>query len=208
MLASHCRRAIFNNVRRSFSSLVVAEQFEGKLADNVTNVVGAASQFGEDVHVLLHGKDPESQLDGLSKISGISKVILAKHDDLENPTATDLANVAQKALTDGGYKRLLTPSTNFGKDFLPRIAGKIDSQPITDVIKIESENTFQRPVYSGNLVSTVESHDDIKLITVRSTNFDASPEGALDAPTEELDVSDCVGTSGYTYEFVDNIVEK
>ncbi len=207
MLASHCRRALFNNVKRSFSSLVVAEQFEGKLGDNVTNVVSAASEFGEDVHVLLHGKDPESQVEDLSKISGISKVILAKHDNLENPTATDLANVAQKALTDGGYKRLLTSATNFGKDFIPRIAGKIDSQPITDVIKIESENVFHRPVYAGNAVSVVESSDDVKLITVRPTNFDAA-EGSSGAETEEIDVSDCVGVHGYTFEHIQNIVEK
>lgn len=208
MLAGHLRRSLFNNSRRCFSSLVVAEQFEGKLGDNVTNVVSAASEFGEDVHVLLHGKDPQSQVDDLSKISGVSKILLAKHDNLENPTADDLANVAQKALTEGGYKRLLTPATNFGKDFIPRIGGKIDSQPITDVIKIESENVFHRPVYAGNAVSVVESSDDIKLITVRPTNFDATPEGGSDAATEDLDVSDVVGNTGYTFEQIENIVEK
>ena len=206
MLSSHFRKAFFNNSIRNFSSLVVADQFEGKLNENITNVVSAASEFGEDVHVLLHGKDPESQIADLSKISGISKIYIGKHDLLENPTASDLASVAQKVLLSGGYKRLLTPATNFGKDFIPRIAGKINSQPITDVIRIESENVFQRPIYAGNAISTVESSDEIKLITIRPTSFNDSPEGTNSAPVEEMDISDCIG--GVGSEFIENIVEK
>jgi len=157
MFSRQISKTILRTSHYNFSSLVVAEQFQGKLGDNTRSVVKAASEFGEDIHILVHGKDPESQASEAKKISGVSKVLLAKHDDLENATASDLAAVAQKVLKDGGYKRLITPSTNFGKDFIPRIAGKIDVQPITDVIKVESENVFHRPVYAGNAISIVES---------------------------------------------------
>lgn len=206
MFSKHLTTNFFKHSNRRFSSLVVAEQFEGKLGDNIRNVVNAASQFGEDIHVLLHGKDPESQLSGVKTISGVKKILLAKHDSLENPTASDLASVAQKVLQDGGYKRLLTPATNFGKDFIPRIAGKIDSQPITDVIKIESESTFHRPVYAGNAVSVVESSDKVKLITVRPTNFNASEDGGEEAPTESVEVDGCIG--GVHAEWIENKVKK
>lgn len=190
MFATHFRKSILKTSDKRFSSLIVAEQFEGKVSMNIRNIVGAASKFGEDVHVLLHGKNPESQLDNVSKISGVSKVILAKHDSLENASSSDLANVSHKVLVSGGYKRLLTSATNFGKDFIPRIAGKIDSQPITDVIKIESENVFHRPVYAGNAISIVESSDATKLITVRPTNFEPVEDGSTTAQSESVDVSD------------------
>ena len=206
MFMQNFKRSLFGASRKNFSTLVVAEQFEGKLGENVRNVVNAASQFGEDIHVLLHGKDPQSQVDGVKGISGVSKVILAKHDSLENPVASDLASVAHKVLKAGGYKRLLTPATNFGKDFIPRIAGKIDSQPITDVIKIESESLFHRPVYAGNAISVVESSDECKLITIRPTNFDPAEDGGDEAATEEVDVSDCLGS--VKAEWVENMVKK
>jgi electron transfer flavoprotein alpha subunit len=206
MMLKAAQKHFFKQSNRKFSSLVVAEQFEGKLGDNIRNVVNAASQFGEEIHVLIHGKDPESQIVGVKKISGVKKILLAKHDHLENPIASDLAVVAQKVLQNGGYKRLLTPATNFGKDFIPRIAGKIDSQPITDVIKIESENKFHRPVYAGNAISIVESSDSIKLITVRPTNFEASGDGEDEVPTENVDVDGCIG--GVQAEWIENKVKK
>jgi electron transfer flavoprotein alpha subunit len=205
MLANNLRRAFKKPAERNFSSLIIAEQFQGKASENIRNVVNAASQFGEDIHVLLHGKDPESQVAGIQNIAGVSKILLAKHDSLENASGSDLANIAVKALADGGYKRLLTPSTNFGKDFIPRVA-KIDSQPITDVIKIIDENTFQRPVYAGNAIATVESSDKVKLLTVRPTNFDSTQDGSDTATSEEIDISECLGS--VTSEWVENMVKK
>jgi electron transfer flavoprotein alpha subunit len=207
MLTNYLRKSLLKTSNRHFSSLIVAEQFEGKVSENVRSVVGAASKFGEDVHILLHGKDPESQLDRVYKIAGVSKVILAKHDNLENASSSDLANVSHKVLISGGYKRLLTPATNFGKDFIPRIAGKIDSQPITDVVKIESEHVFHRPVYAGNAISIVESTDATKLITVRPTNFDPVADGSDTAQSESVDVSDCIGDK-FKAEWIQNIVAK
>ena len=206
MLANQFRKSMVTLGNRHFSSLIVAEQFEGKASDNLRNVVKAASEFGEDIHVLVHGKDPQSQASQISKIKGIGKILLAQHDDLENATASNLASVAEKALTEGGYKRMLTTATNFGKAFIPRVAGKIDSQPITDVIKIESENVFHRPVYAGNAISVVESSDQTKLITIRPTNFDPVDDGDAEAPTEEFSVDGCLG--GVDETWIENQVKK
>lgn len=206
MFSKGFRRTVLKQNKNCFSSLVIAEQFEGKASENVRNVIKAASTFGEEIHVLLHGKNPAEQQKFVEKISGVKKVILAKSDQLEHPIASDLAHVALKALKKGGYKRVMTPATNFGKDFISRMAGSVDSQPITDVIKIESENVFHRPVYAGNAISVVESSDACKLITIRPTNFDAAGDGAEAAKSEELDVSDCVGK--VDAKWVENIVQK
>lgn len=204
MFASHFRKTVMRTGKSNFSSLIIAEQFEGKVAENIRNVVKAASEFKEEIHVLVTGKQPSA--DKVKSISGVSKVLLAKHDSLDNPVGSDLAKIAQKALEKGGYKRLLTSSSNFGKDFIPRVAGKIDSQPITDVIKINSENSFQRPVYAGNAVATVESSDKVKLITVRPTNFEPQADGSSAAPSEDFDVSDCIGS--VKSEWKENLVTK
>ena len=133
-------------------------------------------------------------------------MILAKNDQLENPVASDLAKITAKAIKNGGYKRVMTSATNFGKDFISRVGGAIDSQPITDVIKIESENVFHRPVYAGNAVSVVESSDACKLIAIRPTNFDAAQDGAETAISEEMDVADCIGK--VDAKWIENIVQK
>lgn len=108
-------------------------------------------------------------------------------------------------ITEHGFKRVMTSTSTTAKDFMPRVGGKIDSQPITDVIEIKDNDTFVRPIYAGNAVATVKSSDQIKVITVRTTNFDAV-EGDQDAAAiESVDVSDSLGKVGG--EWVENIVE-
>lgn len=141
---------------KNFSTLVIAEQFRGSFG-NFKNVVSAASQFNEPVHVFCAGSNPSDFATASSKTSGVEKVLVAKHDSLEDPLPTDLAAITQHLIEQNSYNRVLTASTSIGKDFLPRVGGKLDSQPITDVIKIHSEDTFDRPVYAGNAISTVKN---------------------------------------------------
>ena len=189
---------------RRFSTLIVAEQFNGAFG-NFKNVVTAATHFKEPVHVLVSGAAPEKFTEAVKATKGVDKVLVAKHERLENPLGDDLASISKGLISKNSYNRVLSASSSIGKDFLPRLGGLIDSQPITDVIKIQSEDTFVRPCYAGNALATVKSKDKVKLLTVRPTNFDAAVEGG-NATVEAIDVSEWFSNIGS--KFIENIVEE
>jgi len=158
---------------RGFSSkiLVVAPQDSPELNPSVYNVVTAAKQMGDDITVLVVGDSCDSAVQESSTISDITSVISAQHAILKGTIAENMTNVIVDIQQKNQYSHILTAADNSGKSFLPRVGAKLDVQPMTDVIGIISEDSFVRPTYAGNAIATVQTEDDIKLMTVRPTSF-------------------------------------
>ena len=155
------------------SILVVAEHDNNEIKGSTLNTVTAASEIGGEVSVLVVGSESSSVAEQASKIDGISSVIHVDDPVYKNFLAEDLGNLV--ASVAEGFNYILAPATTFGKNFLPRVAAKLDVQQISDIISVEDADTFKRPIYAGSCIATVKSSDSIKVITVRTTAFDASP---------------------------------
>ena len=154
------------------SILVVAEHDNNEIKGSTLNTVTAASEIGGEVSVLVVGSESSSAAEQASKIDGISSVIHVDDPIYKNFLAEDLGNLV--ASVAKGFNYILAPATTFGKNFLPRVAAKLDVQQISDIISVEDADTFKRPIYAGSCIATVKSTDSIKVITVRTTAFDAS----------------------------------
>ncbi|MDY0072977.1 MAG: FAD-binding protein [Thauera sp.] len=172
--------------------LVIAEHDNQALKAATLNTITAASKLGGDVHVLVAGAGCAVVADAAAKISGVSKVLNCDAAHYEAQTAENLAELVKGIA--GNYSHILAPATPGGKNMLPRVAALLDVAQISDIVAIEAADTFVRPIYAGNALATVKSVDAIKLITVRTTAFDAAGEGgsaAVEAlaPAADLGVS-------------------
>ena len=153
--------------------LVIAEHDNASLNPNTFNTLTAASQIsdGDELHLLIAGENAGKAVQQAQSISGVSKVLSANHEALADSLAENIAwlvrNLAKK------YTHILAPASNFGKNFMPRVAAMLDVMQLSDIIEVVSGDTFVRPIYAGNALITVQSTDSIKLITVRSTAFEA-----------------------------------
>ena len=170
------------------SSLVIAEHDNATLKASTLNTITAAIACGGDVHVLIAGHQCDGAAQAAAKITGVSKVLVAD----AVPFADGLAeNVAEQVLAlASAYSHILAPATAYGKNIAPRVAARLDVSQISEIIKIDSPDTFERPIYAGNAIATVQSADAIKVITVRATGFDAAAGGgsaAIDAVTAVAD---------------------
>ena len=154
------------------SILVIAEHDNNELKGSTLNTVTAASEIGGDITILVAGSNSSTVAEQASSIAGIKSVIHVDDPLYENFLAEDLGNLVV-AVADG-FNYILAPATTFGKNFLPRVAAKLDVQQISDIISVEDGNTFKRPIYAGSCIATVKSSDSVKVITVRTTAFDAS----------------------------------
>ncbi|WP_444998424.1 electron transfer flavoprotein subunit alpha/FixB family protein [Aliikangiella sp. IMCC44359] len=172
------------------SILVVAEHNNETIAASVLSTVAAAGQIGGDIHLLVIGNNSQSAASSAAAVSGVSKVLHAEGAELEHATAETLTAII--LANAQGYTHILAPATTFGKNFLPRVGAKLDVQPISDVISVESADTFKRPVYAGNAIATVQSEDSIKVITVRATAFDAVEAAGGSAEVVSIDTSGLV----------------
>jgi electron transfer flavoprotein alpha subunit len=152
--------------------LVIAEHDNVSLKPSTLNTVAAATKIGGDVHVLVAGQGCAEAAEAASKISGVSKVLIAESAGLANQLAEGLAD--QVIAIASAYSHILAPSTASGKNVAPRIAALLDVAQISDITTVESPDTFTRPIYAGNAIATVQSSDKIKVITVRTTGFDAA----------------------------------
>jgi len=158
------------------SILVIAEHNHQSIKPVTLNIVGAAKQIGDDIHVLVAGADCGSAAEAASKIDGVSKVLKCDAPELQKRLAENLAPVIVNVA--GDYSHILAPATTFGKNVMPRAAALLDTQQISDITKVIDADTFERPIYAGNAIATVKSSDEKKIITVRGTAFDpASAEG-------------------------------
>ena len=157
------------------SVLVIAEHDNTQLKGATRNVVAAATQIGGDVHVLVAGANAAAVAAEAANIAGVSKVLLAESPALADGLAE---NVAEQVLAlAGDYTHIMFAATASGKNVSPRVAARLDVAQISEIIAVDSPDTFQRPIYAGNAISTVQSSDAVKVITVRTTGFDAAAEG-------------------------------
>jgi len=154
------------------SILVIAEHDNVQLKAATLNTVAAAAQLGGEVHVLVAGHNAQGVADAAAHIAGVAKVLHADAAQLAEGLAETLA--AQVLALAASYSHILFAATAAGKNVAPRVAAKLDVAQISDIIAIESADTFRRPIYAGNAIATVQSRDAVKVITVRTTAFDAA----------------------------------
>ena len=179
------------------STLVLAEHDNTALKASTLNTVAAAAELGGDVHVLVAGADCAAVAEEASKLAGIAKVLLADAEIYRYDLAENLAPLLVGLAP--GYSHVLAAATTYGKNVMPRAAALLDVQQVSDIIAIESADTFVRPIYAGNALARVQSSDAVKFITVRTTGFEPlESEGgsaAVEAvePTEDAGLSHFVG---------------
>ena len=177
------------------SILVVAEHDNNEIKGSTLNTVTAALEIGGDVSVLVAGSESSSAAEQASKIAGISSVIHVDDPIYKNFLAEDLGNLVVSIAE--GFHHILAPATTFGKNFLPRVAAKLDVQQISDIISVEDADTFKRPIYAGSCIATVKSNDSVKVITVRTTAFDASPISDSSVGVDSGDVVDSLNNANF-----------
>jgi len=152
------------------SILVIAEHDNNEIKGATLNAVAAAQAIGSDVDILIAGANCGAAADAAAKIAGINKVVVADNAAYEFMLAENVAPLIVELAANYGH--ILVPATTNGKNVIPRVGALLDVQPISDISAVISEDTFQRPVYAGNIVATVQSSDSIKVMTVRTTAFD------------------------------------
>jgi electron transfer flavoprotein alpha subunit len=174
--------------------LVYAEHDNEQLKTETHKLMFAASQIGDDIHLLVAGFGCEAVATQASKIDGVSKVLLADSAEYAQQMAENIADLVTELGKDASH--ILSAATTTGKNFMPRVAALLDVAQISDIIKVESADTFLRPIYAGNAIATVQSTDKIKVITVRTATFDASGENNS-APIEACTVVKALGNSSF-----------
>ncbi|MBD8654631.1 electron transfer flavoprotein subunit alpha/FixB family protein [Oxalobacteraceae sp. CFBP 13730] len=175
-------------------ALVIAEHDNGSLKGATHHTVTAAVQCGGDVHILVAGSGCGAAAEAAAQIAGVSKVLVADAPHFADGLAE---NVAEQILAiAGSYSHILAPATAYGKNILPRVAAKLDVAQISEITKVDSPDTFERPIYAGNAIATVQSSDSVKVITVRGTAFDSAAAGGSAAIEAIAAVADA-GTSSF-----------
>jgi len=177
------------------ASLVIAEHDNASIKPATLNTVTAAAQCGGDVHLLVAGHNAAAAAAAAAQIAGVGKVIYAESDGLAHGLAENLA--AQVLALASGYSHILFPATASGKNVAPRVAASLDVAQLSDVTKVISADTFERPIYAGNAIATVQSSDATKVITVRTTGFDAAAATGGSASVESVAAVADSGKSRY-----------
>ncbi|CAJ0864295.1 MAG: FAD-binding protein [Pseudomonadota bacterium] len=184
------------------TALVIAEHDNQSIKAATLNTVTAAAQCGGDVHVLVAGAGCGAAAQAAAQIAGVTKVLVADAPQFADGLAE---NVAEQALAvAGNYSHILAPATAYGKNILPRVAAKLDVAQLSDITKVDGPDTFERPIYAGNAIATVQSADKVKVITVRGTAFDPAAATGGSAATENLTAVADAGIS----QFVSREVTK
>ena len=177
------------------TALVIAEHDNASIKGATLNTVTAAAACGGDIHVLVAGHNAGAAAAAAAQIAGVSKVIHADSEALAHGLAENVA--AQVLAVAGQYSHILFPATASGKNVAPRVAAKLDVGQISDITKVESPDTFERPIYAGNAMATVQSTDAIKVITVRTTGFDAAAATGGSAAVESAAAQADSGKSSF-----------
>ena len=176
------------------SILVIAEHDNTTLKPATLNAVTAAAQCGGDVHILVAGHNAASVAQAAAQVAGVSKVLHADSAALAHGLAENVA--AQVLAMASGYSHIVFPATASGKNIAPRVAAKLDVAQVSDITKVVSPDTFERPIYAGNAIATVQSADAVKVLTVRTTGFDAAGQGGS-AAVESVAAAADSGKSAY-----------
>ncbi|ADE40112.1 electron transfer flavoprotein subunit alpha/FixB family protein [Candidatus Puniceispirillum marinum] len=175
--------------------LILCEHEDGQIAGATLNTVAAAQQIGGDIHMLVAGDASGDAAKAAATIAGIDKVLVSDEAIYAHGLAENLAPLIVKLA--GDYSHVMSPATTTGKNIMPRVAAMLDVMQISDIIKVENDSTFQRPIYAGNALATVSSSEATKVITVRSTAFEAVAATGGSAAIETIDAGADAGLSSY-----------
>jgi electron transfer flavoprotein alpha subunit len=187
--------------------LVVADLLQGPengaVAPSTLNTVAAAAKIGGDVHVLVAGQNVGGVAEAAAKISGVAKVLVADNAAYAHVLPENVAPLIVALVEQGGakgYSHVLAPATTHGKNILPRVAALLDVDQISEIISVESADTFKRPIYAGNAIATVQSSAAVKVISVRTTGFDAVAAEGGSAAVEAVGAAHNAGISAFVGE--------
>jgi electron transfer flavoprotein alpha subunit len=175
------------------SILVVAEHDNQSLKGSTLHALAAAAALGGDVEVLVAGSACKAVADAAAKAQGVAKVLMADAPHYKDELAENVAPLVAELAKN--YSHVLAPATTFGKNFMPRVAALLDVAQISDIVEVKGADTFVRPIYAGNAMATVQSKDPIKVITVRTTGFDAVPDSGGSASVETVSPGADAGVS-------------
>ena len=168
--------------------LVIAEHDNHNLKSPTLNTITAATKFNDEIHLIILGNSIENLINNCQSLQEVSKILKCDHEKLENPIPEIMAPIISNISKN--YTHILAPASTFGKNLLPRLSALLDVTQISDVIEIKNNNTFVRPIYAGNAISTVETNQKINLLTIRPTAFDKCEESGGNASTEEVQFLD------------------
>ena len=177
------------------TALVIAEHDNASVKGATLNTVTAAQACGGDVHILVAGENAAAAAQAAAQIAGVAKVLHADDAAFAHALAENVA--AQVLAVAGSYSHVLFAATASGKNIAPRVAAKLDVAQISDISKVDAPDTFERPIYAGNAIATVQSSDAVKVITVRTTGFDPAPATGGSAAVEAIAVATGAGKSSF-----------
>ncbi len=177
------------------AALVIAEHDNASLKAGTLNTVTAAVQAGGEVHVLVAGANCDAAAQAAAAVAGVAKVLVADAPQFGDHLAENVA--AQVVAIAKNYSHVLAPATAFGKNVAPRVAALLDVAQISEITSVESADTFVRPIYAGNAMATVQSSDAVKVITVRTTGFDAAAASGGSAAVEKIEAGADTGLSSF-----------
>lgn len=175
--------------------LVIAEHDNASLKAATLNTIAAAQKIGGDIHVLVAGHNAQGAAEAAAKVAGVSKVLLADAAQLAEGLAENVEATALNVAKD--YSHVLAPATAYGKNVAPRLAAKLDVAQVSEITAVVSPDTFERPIYAGNAIATVQSADPIKVITVRATGFDPVAAEGGNATIEKIEAAADAGASKF-----------
>ncbi len=180
------------------SILVIAEHNNKEIKGATLSTIAAASKLGSDIDLLIVGDDISTIIEESKNIDSISKIVSCDDSLYAHNLAENLSKLVCTISSE--YSYIMTSATTFGKNLLPRISAKLDVQQISDIISVESEDTFKRPIYAGSCIATVRSNDDVKVISVRATAFDPVQKNNSNVPVSTIDVAGSAGISEFVSE--------
>ena len=180
------------------SILVIAEHDNSALKGSTLNTVAAATNISGDITLMVAGHNIDSVIDEAKTIDSIANILKCDDELYANAIAEELSSLVLSNC--GGFTHILAPSSTFGKNLMPRISAKLDAQQISDIISVESDDTFKRPIYAGSCIATVKSNDSVKVITVRTTAFDAVTLSNENVNVEEISSNNPKGISKFVSE--------
>jgi electron transfer flavoprotein alpha subunit len=180
--------------------LVIAEHSNAALNGATLNTVAAAKAIGGDIHVLIAGQNSSGAAEAAAKADGVSRVLVADNAAYAYQLPENIAPLVAELVTSNGYTHVLAPAGSNGKNFMPRIAALLDVDQISEIISVESPDTFKRPIYAGNAIATVQSAAPVKVITVRATGFDPVAAEGGSAAIEAVSSVQDAGISSFVNE--------
>ena len=168
--------------------LVIAEHDNQNLKSSTLNTITAAEKLNDEIHLIILGNGIDNLINSCQSLHKVSKILKCDHEKLENPLPEIMAPIISNISKN--YTHILAPASTFGKNLLPRLSALLDVTQISDVIEIKNNNTFVRPIYAGNAISTVETNQQINLLTIRPTAFDKCEESGGSASIEDIQFLD------------------